>query len=287
LLHALYRERRLLRCTLQVAHVDHALRPASKEDAAFVAQLATNCDLPFHSRCLGKLPRGANLEQWAREQRYAYFEQLRQKEKVDWVLTAHHANDVAETFLMRLLSNREPRSILACDRTRLLLRPLLLVSRESIERYALRHSLAHVEDESNLDTDFMRNRVRQQLIPLLLREYSLGSVENLTRRALASAADSEILDQIASQFNDVLKGDAVGSKLWLGRFRKLLPQVPEALAWRVIDQAFLPLLGFRLGREKSQSVLHFIASNGAQLRLPGATSLLRSKGALVIKRGVA
>ncbi|WP_067850132.1 tRNA lysidine(34) synthetase TilS [Alicyclobacillus mali (ex Roth et al. 2021)] len=155
-----------------VVHVHHGLREAADGDAAFVEQYCRDRGIPCEIvRVTVVDGRGEGLEAAARRARYeALAERARAKGGV--ILVAHHAQDELETFVMRLLRGAGPgglgamRPDVEMNGVRVL-RPLLAVEKGEIERYAARHGLLHVEDETNEDLRFFRNRVRQVVIPAL------------------------------------------------------------------------------------------------------------------------
>ena len=164
---------------LIVAHLDHGLRPESVEEAAFVKATTVAWGCRFHPKQVDvtKLAaeNGWSIEEAGRNARYAFFAELAVQKRATAVLVAHHADDQAETVLMNLLrgaglaglSGMRTISPLPGRPDLLLVRPLLKVSRREIEAYCETHDLRPISDESNTNPDFLRNRVRLELIPLL------------------------------------------------------------------------------------------------------------------------
>lgn len=159
---------------LHVVHLDHQLRGAESEaDARFVASLSAELKLPstFATRAqieptLNNPP--TNLESRGRAMRIALFTRVAQKHQLDGVILAHHADDVAETILMRLargslwwtLRGIEPATQIA---QLLLLRPLLNIRRNSLREYLTEIGQSWREDASNASSQFARNRTRKLL----------------------------------------------------------------------------------------------------------------------------
>ena len=155
-----------------VVHVHHGLREAADGDAEFVERYCRDRGIPCDiARVTVVDARGEGLEAAARRARYeALAERARAKGGV--ILVAHHAQDELETFIMRLLRGAGPGGLGAMrPETEMngvrVLRPLLAVEKSEIERYAALHGVPHVEDETNEDPRFFRNRVRQVVIPAL------------------------------------------------------------------------------------------------------------------------
>lgn len=268
LLHACVSLKRLLKLHLEVAHVDHKLRKSSAKDAKFVRALAQKYNLPFHLKVASNGPGKANLEAWGRELRYDYFCKLSQERKLDWIVTAHNANDVAETFLMRIFSNKEPRSILKVDMQRKLLRPFLQVTRDKLESYLAEHKLEFVQDQTNFDTSYLRNRVRYTILPFLEKEFGVGLVETLSQRARQIAQDIEtLLDGVAASIGK-LESVEMGSREWLGMLKAELEKLPEGLRWRLVVQLLKNKLGFNLGERKAREALGVIMGKRKAVQLP-------------------
>ncbi|MBL8217175.1 MAG: tRNA lysidine(34) synthetase TilS, partial [Bryobacterales bacterium] len=170
---------------LHVLHVDHQLRASSSADAAFVRRLAAELDLPFHLEVVNVTARGGNLEQEARLARLAFFERLIRDGVVDAVATGHTQSDQAETVLFRLLRGTGPQGLAGIlpKTAEGLVRPLLEVTRPEVETWLRDRGHDWVEDATNADPAFTRNRIRHQLLPHLTQEYNPGLVAQLGRTA--------------------------------------------------------------------------------------------------------
>ena len=148
---------------VEAATVDHGLRPESAGEAEFVADLCRRLAVP-HAILRPAEPIGGNLQSAARRARYALLEQWRVERGLDWLLTAHHADDQAETLLMRL--NRGS-GIAGLSGVRAVngrvLRPLLAWRRAELAGIAAAAGIAAVADPSNVDDRFDRARLRAHL----------------------------------------------------------------------------------------------------------------------------
>jgi tRNA(Ile)-lysidine synthase len=169
ILHALKNE---LHIHLVVAHFDHGLRPAEDEsETAFARALAESLKLPFETargRLLAKKTRGSR-EEVARNARYAFLEKVRKKHKAQKIALGHNLNDQAETILMRLLRGSGPSGLTGIPPCRdgEIIRPLVEIERLEIENFLKAKRLASVTDSSNLKVDYLRNKIRLKLMPLL------------------------------------------------------------------------------------------------------------------------
>jgi tRNA(Ile)-lysidine synthase len=152
--------------SLTLGHVNHRLRPEADSDEMFCRRYAAKRGIPFFSEMLD--PSGLqreSVEAWGRRKRYASLDSVRSKVGAEWIITAHHADDQAETVLMRL-TQQAPLITMAGIRARRgrILRPFLAFSREELHQWAMKVGLDWVEDTSNTDPRFLRNRLRHDLL---------------------------------------------------------------------------------------------------------------------------
>lgn len=151
-----------------LAHVNYGLRgKESDQDEAFVKQLACRYDLPLfllHPKIILK----NNLEERLRDIRYRFFESIRKKTKSRSIATAHHEDDQAETFLLHLFRGSGLRGLRAMrPKNGALIRPLLDTSRADILDYLSIRHLPFRTDTTNSSDRFLRNKIRNRLLPLL------------------------------------------------------------------------------------------------------------------------
>ncbi len=284
LLHGVVQILRQRDLTLEVAHIDHGLRNGSMSDARFVEKHAKRYGVRFHLLRAVPPAKRVNIEEWGRKTRYAFLEKIRKQRNLSLLLTAHHANDLAETLLMRILTNKEPHLIAACDSRRHILRPLLEVSRAEIERYAEAERLSWREDPSNQSDQFLRNRIRNKLIPFLAHEFDPRIVEVLAHRGGSVAEDQELLYSTSKQALASLKRYRFGAAGWLRAVHGLAEKLPPGIGWRAVEELFFGKLGFRIGRRHAQSVLSVLKYDSIGCELPSGWRIMRSKGRLLVGR---
>jgi len=188
------------RWRLAVAHLDHALRPESADDAAFVADAAAALRLPFESNRtdVAALARdeGRSIEDAGREARYRFLEAV--APDGGWIVTAHTADDAAETVLLNLLRGSGLGGVRGIPARRgRVVRPLLGHRRETLRTMLDAAGIAYRIDPSNDDPAYLRNRVRNEVLPLLdaLRP---GAVDRIGRFAKLAADDDDLLDALAA-----------------------------------------------------------------------------------------
>lgn len=211
LLHALQRARDRLKHELTAFHVDHALQASSAQWAEFCAERCTELGVDFRShRVLSAPVPGQSVEAWARAVRYQALRDAMRPDDV--ILTAHHADDQAETFLLQALRGAGPhglRGVVPLQRfgAGWLARPLLGATRREIGDYAQAQRLSWIDDPSNEDDRHTRNYLRTQIMPLL-RERWPGVTGNLGRAAALQQTVAESLDR---QADAVLEQSRTGS----------------------------------------------------------------------------
>lgn len=154
-----------------VAHVDHGLRGKdSKNDAAFVQNLAKKNGLVCETLRINIKELHGNLEEIGRNKRYDFFEKIRNKYDAEWILTAHHQNDNLETMIFNFIRGASYgglKGIAEIDQKRHLLRPLLHISKKEIISSLKKAHQTFCIDQSNNDLKYSRNLLRHKVIPLL------------------------------------------------------------------------------------------------------------------------
>lgn len=258
---------RELGLVLAVVHFNHHLRGAESDaDEQFVHTLARNLGLQF-LRAEADVARVArekrrNLEATARELRYRFFFSLADRGRLDRVVTAHTADDQAETVLLRLLRGTGTRGLSGIYPVLegKIVRPFLRLTREEIEAEIKARGLVARVDASNLDTRFRRNKVRLELLPVLRREYSPEIVTLLKELANRAREDEEVLEQLARE-------RAHPWRVREGREEKIpvrvLAELPAAIARRVLRQMVLAAQGSLRGiTHRHIQALYRLAAHG-------------------------
>lgn len=272
--------------TLHIAHVNHGLRDSSINDERFVEQLANQAGATLHRHHAKPPDSGINVESWGRSIRYSFFSEVLKKEGLDWIVTAHNSNDIVETFLMRLISNKQPRSIIVVDDQRRIIRPFLNTKRSEIIAYSKENQIEYVDDETNNDLSFLRNRVRHRLLPYLSEQFEGDLLRILHNRAQEMSQDIEVLDSMATETLGELLFIQEWGREWLIKLRSCICDAPEGFRWRIIECLLKPKLRFNLGRVHSQRVIKFLETNSAQIELPSGWILRRKGGGLLLLQGI-
>ena len=178
-----------------VLHVDHGLRPDSHDDARFVADLAARFGLPCHTlrARIRRRPR-ESLEMAARRTRLAFFARMTRTLGLDAIATGHHADDVAETFIMRMARGAGPEGLAGLKPVShvdgiTFIRPLLGLRDADLRAYLRRRGLTWREDSTNADTSILRNKVRHVILPFLRENLDPHITEHLCKSAAILRGD--------------------------------------------------------------------------------------------------
>ncbi|MFY7818490.1 MAG: tRNA lysidine(34) synthetase TilS [Akkermansiaceae bacterium] len=193
---------------LVVCHVDHRLRGReSTADAAFVKKLCQKLHLPFFSTRIDvgtiAAERGQSLETSARQVRYEFFARIAKQHRCPRLVLAHHADDQAETLLWNLVRGshglkgmRQVQRMALADGEFDIIRPLLTARRFELREYLIENQIAWREDASNAEPFATRNRMRNEVIPLLC-DVARRDITPLVLQQLESDADRERLESWA------------------------------------------------------------------------------------------
>lgn len=265
MLFALYLLRDELGITLEAAHFNHHLRGAeSDRDEAFVTDFCGRYCIPLHLGS-GRIVSGKKgLEAAARDARYAFLRSLPGK-----VATAHTADDNAETVLMRLIRGTGLKGLGAiAPVSGNVIRPMLTVTRDDVEAFLEEYALPHVEDSSNAEDDFLRNRIRHGILPLMRAENPrIG--ENLSAMALLLRQDEACLQAMIpeEQMPDVSRLKAMEPALR----RRTLERFLKAQGVREPEQIHI--------LQAEQLLYHW--SPSASMQFPGGVTIGRQYDCIV------
>ena len=205
-----------LKSRLSALHIRHGLSPNADSWELHCREFCQRLAVPFSSIQVDVSRQQASLELAAREARYLAFSAHLTAQEI--LVTAHHQNDQAETFFLRLMRGSGLDGLTAMQEWAsfdhfAIWRPLLGYSRQQLEAYAIQHALKWIEDESNQNNEFDRNYLRNQLMPILQKRWP-QAINSISRATENLQESQQLLQEIA---NDELTRFAVGKKLnWEG-----------------------------------------------------------------------
>lgn len=274
-----------LKLKLVVAHVDHGMRRSSAKDARFVEQLAASYSLPFAGTRLELNP-GGNQEARAREARYRWLEQVRKRQRADFVVTAHQADDQVETLFLHLARGSGLQGLSGMKtESGTVLRPLLDIPRKELTRYVRRRRLRHRLDPTNKSLQIARNRVRHQVIRSLQRiNPQLVATVGQSMRVLED--EYQVIRHLAdSEYQKVLVRAASG-RVVLGRAKlvRMKRGVRHLVFRRAIEELLGDTTGFALRHLENLDEL-LGQQTGRSIHLPRGLTASRQYAEIVLKCG--
>jgi tRNA(Ile)-lysidine synthase len=271
-----------LRATLAVAHLDHGLRgAASARDADAVAALARRFALPCFVARSDTLDAAApNLEARARAERHTFLERTARSWGARRIALGHTRDDQAETVLLRLARGAGPASLAAMpvERADGVIRPLLDQPRAACVGYLRARHLGWVEDASNADESFFRNRVRRRLLPALEAELAVDVRGRLARLARQLRQESALAEQ---RIDELLAGSDGEAGLALAACAAAGEGAPRLV------HAWLARAGVRASERQVASVLRIAAGScpSAAIDLGAGRRVVRRYARLELAEG--
>jgi tRNA(Ile)-lysidine synthase len=238
LLHLLNTCREAFDLSLIVAHVNHGLRPVeSAKEAELVQKEAARLGLPFEYGQFNvkefQIKGGLSPQDAARRVRFHFFDDLLQRHHGQKIALGHHADDQVETFLLRLIRGSGLQGLkgMLPIRDGKVIRPLLGVWEEEIQSFAMEKKIPFLLDSSNLKRDYLRNRIRLALIPLMEREYQPNFKEILLRTSNILREEDDYLEKGAeAAYQKVVREERETLSFKFSEYQSL----HQAIQWRVI-----------------------------------------------------
>ena len=203
LLNILYylKENKRINCKLIVAHINHGIRQEADEETQYVESFCISKNIPCYIKkekvevLAKKLKIGT--EEAGRKLRYSFFEEIAKKVNADKIVTAHNANDNAETVLMNIIRGSGTSGLKGIEvkRDDRYIRPLIKCSRKEIEEYCDQNKLEPKKDKTNNENIYTRNKIRNQLIPYLEENFNPNIILSLNRLSELAYSDNEYIEK--------------------------------------------------------------------------------------------
>lgn len=277
--------------TLHVAHLNHGFRPEAAQEAAFVQRLCDQWGVPA---TLSSLPvprickeRHLSKQEGAREVRYAFLKEVAGATGARWIALGHTADDQAETFLMRLLRGAGPQGLGAIPRMRdgMIIRPLLSISRKQIVDELSREQIPFIEDPSNEQEIYLRNRVRHRLLPLL-EEYNPKVKEAFYRESELLQEENDFLTRYTEEMIPHLGVEKKKRSVSfdLERLRSLHPALQRRIVRWGLDQLHPGLKGIGFHHIETVLLKALAGRTGKRYPLPHHLSVEKGYTELVLRK---
>ncbi len=266
---------------LHAQHVHHGLSPNADAWATFCADVCKKLIIPLtisnvnvNKKC------GLGVEAAAREARYkALF-----ATEADFICLAHHQDDQAETLLLQLARGAGVKGLAGMSASNMkLLRPLLEVSRSTLETYAKQHKLTWIEDESNFDTKFDRNFLRHEILPKLEKQYP-AIKQTISRAAQHMAEANALLDELAEM--DVKECLLNTQQLHLAPLAKFSgARINNAMRWWLLQNNCDAPSAAQL-QQITQQLLHAKSDANIKIKLSESLILRRFQGSAYLLKNM-
>jgi tRNA(Ile)-lysidine synthase len=264
---------------LVVGHLDHRMRSDGDADALWVRGLATAWGLECR---LGRAENGLSSEEGARNARYEFFERERRALGARWVLTAHHADDQAETILFRIVRGTGLYGLGGIPEKRDpgILRPLLPFTRARLSQYADASGICPRVDTSNDDPRFARNVIRNEILPRLESVVAPAARRSLLRLGRIAREEEAAWDSILEDLLRDLVTEECNGRIEIDRMAFLHHH--DVVRARILRE-LAGRLGATLGEAGTQSALAFTntGASGHGLPISATVRLIRSFDRLV------
>ena len=292
LLYGLHALRTQLNCKLHVVHLNHCLRPDADVDAEFVQQHAARLELPCTLQRV-EVPRLAkqwklSVETAGRKARYQFYESVCTEVSATKVALGHHQDDIAETVLMNLIRGSGATGLKGIPPVRDIkfIRPLAGSTRQNIETFLTSIDIVPRYDVTNADTNYLRNRIRGELIPQLVRDYNPKIKTGLSRTADVLGAESEYLDTAAREALETCRIQGPDKNVVLNRVK--FRQYHIAVQRRILRQSVSEMLGdvSDLYFAHCEAMLNLVEGNAPNtvLALPNDLRFRRAYQQLIFER---
>ncbi len=247
LLHVLNACRQELNLSLIVAHINHGLRPEeSEKEAELVREVSERLGLPFEYGQFDvkefQRVRGLSLQDAGRKIRFHFFNILLSKYDAQKIALGHHADDQVETVLLRLMRGSGLKGLkgMLPIREGRVIRPLLEVWREEIESFAEEKGIPYLSDSSNLRGDYLRNRIRLNLIPAIEREYQPNFKAVIKRASAILREENDYLERGADEACQKIVRESENALSF--RFSEY-QSLHQAIQWRVVQKMLIRIYG--------------------------------------------
>jgi tRNA(Ile)-lysidine synthetase-like protein len=290
LLHVMHALRHDLSLNLHIAHFNHHLRKSASRDQKFVEALASHLNIPV---TIGKRP-GRMIkklsEAQARQLRFDFLGKTAKKIQASAILLAHHQNDVAETVLMRLLRGSGLNGLRGILPQRVIdgvnvIRPFLDLNKAEIKSFLKASKLPFCEDETNQTDDYLRNKVRNDLIPKLAKEYNPQITSVLIDMAKTAGDDYDFLHaHVLQGFKESVVSKAGKVKIKLTSIKRQHP----AMRRLILRHAFAELMGDTkqvsfAHIEETEDLIERMAA-GAVVNWPRSVKAVKKKDSIVLMK---
>ena len=273
---------------LHALYIDHGLRPdETPKELKFCKNLCDRLDVRLITKSIDVMSYAKeqllNKQEAARKLRYKTFDEVSSEIKADRIALGHTANDQAETLIMRLFRGSGPKGLSGIPPVRgNVIRPLIEVKREDVEQFLDLEGLSFIVDSSNLREDYIRNKVRLSLIPML-KEFNSNIIESLAKTSDILREEERYFEILVTKALMKLISRKTDSRIEL--FLAPLEAMERVILRRVLRMAIEETKGLRaISFIHIEDILKLINSGkpGDRLYLPGGIRAIKEYSTLVL-----
>lgn len=205
LFHILLQLQKKLNYKISVCHINHGIRKEAILDQKYVEDLCRKHEIPCYTKTINIEEKARKekigTEEAGRKVRYEFFEEIRKKVGASKIVTAHTKNDQVETVLMNLIRGTGLTGLtgIKVERENVYIRPLITCTKKEIEEYCKKHKLNPRIDQTNFENIYTRNKIRNQLIPFLEKEFNPNILESISRMSEILSKENQYLEKITKQ----------------------------------------------------------------------------------------
>ena len=231
---------------LHAAHVNHKIREESGYDENLAMEYATSLGVPFHVLAMDVAAEAKRLkigtEECGRNVRYDFFNKVKEELKATKIAVAHNAGDNAETIMLNFLRGTGLQGLSGMEYINSdIIRPILDIDKKDILEYLNDNKIPYAIDRTNLENDYTRNKVRNDLLKKIEKEFNPNIITALNRMAKINKQDNEIiLNAVETAYNNLdVKKEANQITIDTRKFN----EHSEAMKFRLVRQIVMDLTG--------------------------------------------
>lgn len=194
-----------------VAHLNHMIREESKDETEYVKKYCEDKNIECFIKFVNVIQKAEQekigVEEAGRKERYAFFDEIAKKTNANKIAIAHNCNDNAETVLMHLLRGSGIAGLTGIKpyREGKFIRPIIKCKREEIEKYCNENNLNPKYDKSNNDNTYTRNKIRNELIPYIQKEFNPNIIETIDRLSELVSNEEKYMEKVTEKsFKDIV-----------------------------------------------------------------------------------
>lgn len=256
---------------LAVAHINHELRRESEAEAKYLQNYCQDQGISYYSKVWEEPEKTKNVEARAREFRYDFFKEIMERENYPTLMTAHHSDDQAETILMKLTRGSALPNLVGIRDVQLfgtgkLIRPFLIFSKEELMQFAKKSGIVYFEDDSNRSDTYLRNRFRNQIVPLLKKENPKFLQHIMDFSEQVSLADQLIQSVIEPKYERWVEATTEGWQVKLSDLKREQKSIQTFFLMTLFQRTIVPK-GVKISQSQIQQLLTMLDRSAPQLSL--------------------